>query len=85
MRLLCISLLALLCNYAISEKALFDNYRVYEISVENNEQMELMELIENYPDGVRDFYMYLKHVNHQRFVFSIVSSSFQDELAKMPS
>lgn len=36
----------------ISEKARFDNYRVYEIFVENDQQLELMQQIENNPDGV---------------------------------
>lgn len=38
--------------FAASEKARFDNYRVYQISIENDEQLELLQQIENYPDGV---------------------------------
>lgn len=34
------------------EKARYDNYRVYNILIENNVQVELMREIENYPDGV---------------------------------
>lgn len=34
------------------EKARFDNYRVYEISIENEKQLELMQEIERFPDGV---------------------------------
>jgi hypothetical protein len=34
------------------EKARFDNYRVYEILIDNEKQLELMKSIENYPDGV---------------------------------
>lgn len=45
---LCVALVA-------SEKARYDNYRVYEISVEDEQQLELMKHIESYPDGVRTF------------------------------
>ena len=34
------------------EKARFDNYRVYEINIENEKQLELMREIESFPDGV---------------------------------
>ena len=34
------------------EKARFDNYRVYEINIENEKQLELMKEIERFPDGV---------------------------------
>lgn len=48
-------LLVFLFAYAAagSEKARYDNYRVYQISIENSQQLELMQEIENYPDGVR--------------------------------
>lgn len=54
MKLLVISLIAVLCVFVVepSEKARFDNYRVYEISIENEDQLDLMQQIENYPDGV---------------------------------
>lgn len=35
------------------EKARYDNYRVYQFVVRNKLQLQLMEAIENYPDGVR--------------------------------
>lgn len=54
MKLLIFSLFALLCVFSVkAEKARFDNYRVYEILVENEQQLELMQEIENFPDGVR--------------------------------
>lgn len=34
------------------EKARYDNYRVYSIFVENQEQLNLLKEIENNPDGV---------------------------------
>lgn len=37
-----------------SEKARFDNYRVYKISIENDEQLQLLKQIERFPDGVRE-------------------------------
>lgn len=54
MKLLVLSL-ALLVVFAASEKARYDKYRMYEIFVENQEQLELMEMIEEYPDGVSCF------------------------------
>lgn len=55
MMLLRFTLCVLLCFVAAkaSEKARFDNYRVYEILIENDQQLELMQEIENHPDGVR--------------------------------
>lgn len=47
---LCIVLFAVAA--VSSEKARFDNYRVYEILIENDLQLELMQQIEKYPDGV---------------------------------
>lgn len=57
MKLLKFTFCVLLCFAAVkaSEKARFDNYRVYEIYIENDQQLELMQHIENYPDGVRKF------------------------------
>lgn len=37
-----------------SEKARFDNYRVYEIYIENDQQLELLQQIDSFPDGVRN-------------------------------
>lgn len=54
MKLLVFSLFALL-SFAVAEKARYDNYRVYEILIDNDQQLELMQEIENYPDGVRRF------------------------------
>lgn len=53
MKLFVIALLAaVLVLGAQSEKARFDNYRVYQILIENDQQLELMQSIEAYPDGV---------------------------------
>ncbi|CRL02092.1 CLUMA_CG015125, isoform A [Clunio marinus] len=53
MKLLVLSLFAFLCVSAIkpAEKARFDNYRLYQVSIENEEQFRLMKEIENHPDG----------------------------------
>lgn len=52
-----IFLLFLLSNFKFPnvkcEKARYDNYRVYEIFIENEDQLKLMREIENYPHGVR--------------------------------
>lgn len=45
--------LALCLALVASEKARYDNYRVYEILVEDEQQLELMKHIESFPDGVR--------------------------------
>lgn len=53
MKLFVIALFAaVLVLGAQSEKARFDNYRVYEILIKNDQQFELMQSIEAYPDGV---------------------------------
>lgn len=36
---------------AFGEKARFDNYRVYSINVENDEQLTVLRELEAYPDG----------------------------------
>lgn len=50
--LLTILFLHLITSTAFAERARFDNYRVYEISIENVKQSKLMIEIENFPDGV---------------------------------
>jgi hypothetical protein len=44
--------LATIASCVIAEKARYDNYRVYDILIETQEQLQLMQQIENYPDGV---------------------------------
>ena len=34
------------------EKARYDNYRVYDVIIENQEQLDLLKHIDDYPDGV---------------------------------
>lgn len=55
MKLSVVLVVVLLCAFSeqSKEKARYDNYRVYEIFVENDQQLKLMQQIENYPDGVR--------------------------------
>jgi hypothetical protein len=52
MKSLKFALIALFWSLVACEKARYDNYRVYEILIENDDQLELMKHIENYPDGV---------------------------------
>lgn len=35
-----------------AEKARFDNYRVYSVKIENERQLELLQNLENAPDGI---------------------------------
>ncbi|KAG5676180.1 hypothetical protein PVAND_006029 [Polypedilum vanderplanki] len=48
-----IFIILLLVSLTISEKARYDNYRVFEISIETSQQLQLMEYIESNPDGYR--------------------------------
>lgn len=41
------------CHLLISgEKARFDNYRIYSIKIQNEKQLELLQNLENAPDGI---------------------------------
>lgn len=44
--------LLLFCGSALAEKARYDNYRIYKVSIETAEQLELLKMIEENPDGV---------------------------------
>lgn len=35
-----------------AEKARFDNYRVYSVSIENEEQLKVLHELELHPDGI---------------------------------
>lgn len=37
---------------ACAEKARFDNYRVYSVYIENEEQLKLLQELELHPDGI---------------------------------
>lgn len=45
----------LICALAQAEKARFDNYRVYKVFIENDQQLDLMNEIQKFPNGVRIF------------------------------
>lgn len=49
------SVLVFLASTISAEKARFDFYRLYEISVDNEVQLNLMKQILEYPDGVKFF------------------------------
>ncbi|KAG5680149.1 hypothetical protein PVAND_009674 [Polypedilum vanderplanki] len=46
-----LTVIALSFSIILAEKARFDFYRVYEISVDNDVQLNLMKQISDYPDG----------------------------------
>ena len=48
--------LLVLCGSALAEKARYDNYRVYKVFIKTAEQLELLKMIENNPDGVSFFF-----------------------------
>lgn len=37
---------------AFAEKARFDNYRIYSVSIENDHQLNVLRELQNYPDGI---------------------------------
>jgi hypothetical protein len=47
-----ITLIAFFVTAINCEKARYDNYRVYEIFLEDKTHLDLMHEIEKYPDGV---------------------------------
>lgn len=40
---------------ACAEKARFDNYRVYTVYIENEEQLKVLRELEIHPDGIQFF------------------------------
>lgn len=52
MKLIRFSILFIGLNVVIGEKARFDNYRVYSIDVNNDEQLEVLKELENHRDGL---------------------------------
>ena len=49
--LVLVTLLAI-CGQALTERARYDNYRVYKVSIENEQQLEVLKMVESNPDGV---------------------------------
>jgi len=39
-----------------AEKARFDNYRLYSVQIENQEQYEAMKYLENHSDSVNNYF-----------------------------
>lgn len=37
---------------AFAEKARFDNYRIYSVNIENDQQLNVLHDLQNYPDGI---------------------------------
>lgn len=47
-------LLCLGATMLLAEPVRFDNYRLYEVSIANRMQLEALQLLEQYPDGVSE-------------------------------
>ncbi|KXJ75388.1 hypothetical protein RP20_CCG011859 [Aedes albopictus] len=50
MRIPCLVLVAVLALVS-GERVRFDNYRVYDVAIENVDQLQVMQYLEQYPDG----------------------------------
>lgn len=48
--------LAFLFLSAGAEKARFDNYRLYNVQIENQEQYEAMKYLEDHSDSVNNYF-----------------------------
>lgn len=48
-------LLAIVGGSVTGEKVRFDNYRVYEVNPSNAAQLQVLQYLEQVPDGVRIF------------------------------
>lgn len=45
--------LLLAVGVCVGEKVRFDNYRVYDVSIETDEQLKVLQYLEQFSDGVR--------------------------------
>lgn len=45
--------LLVLCGVAEAERARYDNYRVYKVQIENEQQLEVLQMVDSNPDGYR--------------------------------
>lgn len=53
MKLILVTVFFLSIGYlTIAEEARYDNYRVYKLSIDNVKQLELLQEMERFPDGV---------------------------------
>uniref|UniRef100_A0A182QAV5 Zinc carboxypeptidase A 1 n=1 Tax=Anopheles farauti TaxID=69004 RepID=A0A182QAV5_9DIPT len=53
MKFLLVCLALALFGATVAEKARYDNYRVYRVRIQDERQLELLQAIEQYPDGYR--------------------------------
>lgn len=53
----------LVAAFAYAEKARFDFYRVYEVSIDSDVHLTLMREISDYPDGVNNFLKRKEKIN----------------------
>lgn len=65
---LCIVVLLSFGCLAAGEQARYDNYRIYRLSIENVQQLELLQEVERYPDGVSTFVMGLRRLSQLRVI-----------------
>lgn len=40
-----------ICSYVATDRARFDNYRVYKLKVNTQDQLDVLKQIEKFPDG----------------------------------
>lgn len=52
MKSLAVAILAAFFIVAFGEKIRFDNYRVYSVSIKNEEQLNVLRELQVYPDGI---------------------------------
>jgi hypothetical protein len=70
----------LLISLISAEKARFDFYRVYDVTVNDHVALDLMKQIADYPDGVRTY-----HKQHACFIMILPSSSQYQFLSSPPA
>lgn len=52
MRLIVVAILIACFIVALGEKARFDNYRVFSVSIKNEKQLNVLRELEIHPDGI---------------------------------
>lgn len=52
MRSILLTILVAQLLVVFGEKVRFDNYRVYSINIKNEQQLQVLRELENYPDGI---------------------------------
>lgn len=58
-----LALILLLISVILAEKARYDFYRVYKVSVDEEIHLELLKQIQEFPDGVKNFKKIVNSLN----------------------